>query len=158
VPILHKELLKQFAVESNLTRILEMQNYAHILKMLVNVVGCVVFAFGLFTVTLLLSDITSRKKGDIGILSCMGIPKWAAVYFVIIRATLIGTLGCLIAYVSSIAISLILSACNVRCAAPIYDLWWLLPFSIICCWAGAVVPAWRAVLLDPVKCLLEGKL
>ncbi len=158
VLVLHRELAKQFAVESSLTRILEMKDYGRTLKMLVNVVGCVVFVFGLVTVTSLLSDITARKAGDIGILSCMGISKWAAVYFVIIRATLIGGLGSFIAYVSSIGMSLALDHWfGVQCAAPVYDVWWLLPFSIVCCWAGAVVPALRAATLDPVRCLQGAK-
>jgi ABC-type lipoprotein release transport system permease subunit len=155
---LYNDLGKQFAVDADLTRILEMNENRHTLTMLVNVVGSVVFLFGLVTVTSLLSDITARKKGDIGILSCMGISRWAVVYFVIIRATLIGAIGCLVAYVSSLVMSMSLDRWfGVRCVAPVYDVYWVLPFSIVCCWAGAIIPAARAALLDPVRCLREAK-
>ncbi|MFB0520839.1 MAG: ABC transporter permease [Desulfatiglandales bacterium] len=157
VLILDNELSKHFAVQANKKRILEMKGYERTLMTLVTVVGGGVFLFGLVTVTSLLSDISARKKGDIGILSCMGISKGAAVYFVIVRATLTGLLGCIIAYFLSIAISVFLDKFGVSCSAPAMDLIWLLPFSILCCWAGAILPATRSAMLDPVQCLREAK-
>ena len=185
VPELDAKLSKTFSTQSSRARIKEAENRFYHLSLLVKIVTFVVFVFGLITVASLLSDVAARKKGTIGVLRVMGVPKWAIFYFIVIRATLTGILGGALAYVSSIGISRILNSCHRQIGidtaehlsevvsecegVPVRhlvnhvsiiepkDFLLIILMALLCCWLGCLFPAWAASRQDPIQNVLEQK-
>lgn len=172
--IVERAAASGYGFQANSQRIEEIQRQSASLQVLVNVVGVAVFAFGMITVTVVLIESTHQKCGTIGILRVMGASQRGLFFFVCLRAALIGCLGglCATTCAASFALVMGLSAddlawlpSRVRDWKPdvlvvisATDFLLTVVVSTCCCVIGAFLPALRAIRIDPVEAVIEGRL
>lgn len=147
-----------YTVQSERTRVEEIQGYARTLNLLVWVVGGTVSLFGIWTLMAVLSDNTSRKRGSLGILLGLGMSRMAILYFVLARALLIGVVaGVLTLPLGSLlarGVSTYVAPCELR----MDELTSIVGVAIACCLLGGIIPAIRASRLDPVVAINDGNM
>jgi hypothetical protein len=160
---------RQFAVMSQSTRISEIHQQDFSLRLLVLIVGAGVFLFGVVTVVTVLLDSTERKRGTIGILRVMGVPRAAVFYMVFLRAAVIGS------FAAGVTLGLGYLAGQVLGWEPSPDAMWgtwkpiikviikpedmilVVVGALACCGLGSLIPAFRASRLDPFDAIVEGR-
>ena len=160
---------RQFAVMSQSTRISEIHQQDFSLRLLVLIVGAGVFLFGVVTVVTVLLDSTERKRGTIGILRVMGVPRAAVFYMVFLRAAVIGSIA------AGVTLGLGYLTGQVLGWEPSPDTMWgtwkpiikviikpedmilVVAGALACCGLGSIIPAFRASRLDPFDAIVEGR-
>lgn len=135
-----------------------MKGYADTLDVLVKAVMVSVLNFGTLTVVFVFSDVTARKRGAIGIMRIMGMPKFGVFCIVLVRALVVGTLGGL----GTIAMGYALAATITRyagaeCKIVPLDLALVVAGACSCCLLGVTIPALRAILVNPVDAILQAR-
>lgn len=172
--IVDRAVAAGYGFQANSRRIKEIQHQSASLQVLVNVVGIAVFTFGMITVTVVLIESTHQKCGTIGILRVMGASQRGLFAFVCLRAAAIGCLGGLGATVCAAAFAMVMGASpqawtwlpasvvewkpDVRVVIVNSDFFLTVAISTACCVAGAFLPALRAIRIDPVEAVIEGRL
>ena len=149
-----------YSTLSSKTRVLEMRSYAKTLDLLVWVVMAVVLTFGAWTISLVFGDVTSRKRGAIGILRIMGMPKNSVFGFVFVRALVVGSAGFVVGVmfggILTVTIPGIWGA-DIRLEA--VDFVWIFLGALLCSFIGVTIPAWHAARkLDPVDAILQSRI
>jgi ABC-type lipoprotein release transport system permease subunit len=144
-----------YSATSSKTRVLEMQGYAGTLDVLVKAVMISVLFFGTLTLVFVFTDVTARKRGAIGIMRIMGMPKHGVFCIVLVRSMVVGALGGL----GTIAMGYALAAAITRfagadCKIEPMDLGLVLAGACACCLLGVAMPALRAILINPVDAIL----
>jgi ABC-type lipoprotein release transport system permease subunit len=147
-----------YSVQSERTRVEEIQGYARTLGLLVGVVGGLVYLAGVWNLIAVLSDNTARKRGPIGLLRAIGVGRWGVLYFVLARAVLIGLLAGALAVPVSLLLARLLTASAATCELTAAHLAGVVGVAVTCCLIGGLIPAVRASRLDPVDAITEGSL
>lgn len=145
-----------YATQSERTRIEEIQEYAQTLSLLVYLVGGTVFVFGIWTLTAVLSDNTSRKRRSIGILRTMGVGPLGIFYMVALRAILIGVIGGAVTTAVAILLSRWITVYVAWCNVETRHLAFISFLAVAACVIGVVMPAYRATRTDPAEVLSDG--
>jgi ABC-type antimicrobial peptide transport system permease subunit len=160
---------RQFAVMSQSTRISEIHQQDSSLQLLVLIVGAGVFLFGVVTVVTVLLDSTERKRGTIGILRVMGVPRTAVFYMVFLRAAVIGALsagvtlglgylaGQLLGWEPSPEMNWVTWKPIIKVIIEPEDMILVVVGALTCCGLGSLIPAFRASRLDPFDAIVEGR-
>jgi hypothetical protein len=159
----------QFAVMSETGRITEIHRQDESLQLLVYVVGCGVFLFGVVTVFSVLMDSTDRKRATIGILRVMGMSRAGIFISILLRATAIGAAAAALSLLCGHGLSAALEwrppsqlawlAWKPLVAVQLAhaDLFVVAAGAMLCCCLGAIPPAWKASRLDPFDAIVEGR-
>lgn len=160
---------RRFVVEASHARITEIHNQDRSLQLLVAIVGCGVFLFGVIVVVSVLLDSTDRKRGTIGILRVMGVSRAGIFYLVLLRAMAIG----LIAGAVSLGAGYLITAA-LGWVPPAGSAWadWkpvvrliirpdavalITGGALLCCAVGSLIPALWASRIDPFDAIVEGR-
>jgi hypothetical protein len=158
-----------YNVDAQEARILEINQQDAALQVLVIVVGAGVFAFGVLTVFSVLHDSTDRKRGTIGILRVMGASRIGVFLLIFVRAAIIGLLACGLCALLGLMVAALLGwvpskeswatewkpTVAIDFASSDYVV--IVASTLVCCLAGAFLPAWRASGLDPFDAIVEGR-
>jgi putative ABC transport system permease protein len=160
---------RQFAVMSQSTRISEIHQQDFSLGLLVLIVGAGVFLFGVVTVVTVLLDSTERKRGTIGILRVMGVPRTAVFYMVFLRAAVIGSIaagltiglgyltGHVLGWEPSPNTTWVQWKPVIKVIIKPDDILLVVAGALTCCGLGSLIPAFRASRLDPFDAIVEGR-
>jgi ABC-type antimicrobial peptide transport system permease subunit len=138
-----------YSVQSERTRVEEIQGYARTFQRIVWIVGGLVFAFGIWTLVAVLSDNTARKRGALGVLRAMGMGRWGVRSFVLGRALLIGLFAGALALPLSLLLTRVLTAYVALCELQPAHLAGAVAVAVGCCLLGGLIPAITAGFVDP---------
>jgi ABC-type lipoprotein release transport system permease subunit len=144
---------------SERTSVEEMQGYVRTLDILVYSVLAATLLFGCVTVCFVYWELTTRKRGAIGVMRLIGMPRWAVGFFVITRALVVGVLGTLCTLVFGAGLAWLLASLGgVACDIDWSDRLSILAGALGCSALGVIWPALLAAKLDPVDAILASKI
>jgi ABC-type lipoprotein release transport system permease subunit len=149
---------KTMELHTEQLRIVEIRNQSHSLDLLVQIVGFVVFLFGVFTVYFVLQDSTDRKRGTIGILRVMGISKAGIGCFIFFRSVCIGIVSVLVTFIlGGILKWVLMNGFTVHISFSLREVLFVSSGALFCCCTGSLLPVIKACRLDPFDAISEGR-
>ena len=160
VPEIEESLHKMgYGAVVNTTRVKEMLNYARTLFVMVVVIFIVVMFFGVLTILFVFSDLTFRKRGTIGIMRIMGMPRPGVLLFFIVRSIVIGMGGAAVAVMAGYVLALILTTrMKIGFSGSMIDVGLVCLGALITTTVGGGWPSWRtAYRLDPVDAIQNAR-
>lgn len=149
---------KTMELHTEQARIVEIRNQSHSLDLLVQIVGFVVFLFGVFTVYFVLQDSTDRKRGTIGILRVMGISKAGIGCFIFFRSVCIGIVSVFVTFILGGVLKWVLiSGFAVHISFSLREVLFVSSGALFCCCTGSLLPVIKACRIDPFDAISEGR-
>jgi ABC-type antimicrobial peptide transport system permease subunit len=149
---------KTMELHTEQTRIVEIRNQSHSLNLLVQIVGFVVFLFGVFTVYFVLQDSTDRKRGTIGILRVMGISKAGIGCFIFFRSVCIGIVSVFVTFIlGGILKWVLMNGFAVHISFSLREVLFVSSGALFCCCTGSLLPVIKACRIDPFDAISEGR-
>ena len=135
---------------SSKTRVKEMRKYSATLDALVRTVLTAVLVFGTFTTLFVFGDVTSRKRGAIGIMRIMGMPPSGVFGIVLVRALVVGTSGFVLTTLAGYGLARLLALqYGEICKISTWHVEQVFAVALACCLAGVLAPAWRRLDSTP---------
>lgn len=158
VPELREELkARRYLASVNDSQILEMKSASNSLGILTRIVAGSVFVFGIFTVVSIMTDSTSRKRGMIGILRVMGMSRFGAFFFVLLRAFMVSTLAVVVTMLFGSIFAIVMDYWRVALIFRGRDVLFVVVGVFVCGMAGSLPPAYIASRMDPIEAIQRGK-
>ena len=129
---------------SSKTRVKEMRKYSATLDALVRTVLTAVLVFGTFTTLFVFGDVTSRKRGAIGIMRIMGMPPSGVFGIVLVRASGRGHERVCADDLAGYGLARLLALqYGEICKISTWHVEQVFAVVLACCLAGVLAPAWR---------------
>jgi ABC-type lipoprotein release transport system permease subunit len=149
---------KTMELHTEQARIVEIRNQSHSLDLLVQIVGFVVFLFGVFTVYFVLQDSTDRKRGTIGILRVMGISKAGIGCFIFFRSVCIGIVSVFVTFILGGVLKwMLMNGFAVHISFSLREVLFVSSGALFCCCTGSLLPVIKACRIDPFDAISEGR-
>lgn len=148
-----------YGASADVTRVNEMLNYARTLTVMVLVIFGSVMIFGILTILFVFSDLTYRKRGAIGIMRIMGMPRPGVLFFFVVRSMVIGMGGAVVAVMVGYGLAMLLKVqWKVGFACSWNDVGWVCLGALITTILGGGWPSWKtAYRLDPVDAIQNAR-